>query len=507
VELADGGTVRQESILIASGIAKSFGTTRALRDGHLVLNAGEVHALMGENGAGKSTFVKILVGALVPDAGEIRLLGRPLRLNGVAAAVAAGLVPVYQHLTLMPHLSVRENLLAFAIAAGSGWRPTPARRGQRRVSEILTAVGLELDPETPVASLSIGEQQLVEIARALASDCQVLILDEPTATLNRREVDQLFAALRRICAQGRAVLFISHRLDEIQEIADRITVFRDGAAVIRGAARGLLTVADVVTAMIGRTIEAGTLDLPAAGPLLLRLRNASLNNVFSGVSFDLRRSEILGLVGLVGSGALELGEALAGATLFSGGLLEVSDHRLNVNSRHAALRAGIGLVPADREVEGMFATLSVADNALASAFPQISRLGWLSAAAGDALLRPWSEQLALSPPDPKRNIGVLSGGNQQKVLVIRTLVTTGMQILVALEPTRGVDVGARQVIHRALADAAHAGLGVIVCSSDLEEILMLCHRVIVIRDGRAVAEVPRGSGATPILQELTGATA
>jgi ABC-type sugar transport system ATPase subunit len=500
--------VTQEPILVASGIAKSFGSTRALRDGNLVLNAGEVHALMGENGAGKSTLVKILVGALAPDAGEIRLHGRKLRPGRVAEAVAAGLVPVYQHLTLLPHLSVRENLLAFDIAAGSGWRPTPAGRDAGRVDAILAAVGLALDPETPVASLSIGEQQLVEIARGLARDCQVLILDEPTATLNRREVDQLFAALRRICEQGRAVLFISHRLDEISAIADRVTVFRDGVATIRGAARGSFTMADIVTAMIGRTVAAGNVQLPVPGPVLLRLRDAHMGDAFAGVEFDLHAGEILGLVGLVGSGALEIGQALAGALPLTTGSIEFAGRTLiSLEGRRAALRAGVGLVPADREAEGMFATLPVADNALASAFPQLSWLGWLRAAAGRALLRPWIERLALSPPEPERNIGSLSGGNQQKVLVIRALIAEGMRLLIALEPTRGVDIGAREIIHQAIADAARAGLGVIVLSSDLEELLLLCHRVIVIRDGRVVAEVPRGAGPAPILRELTGAAA
>ena len=499
--------MRQEPILVASGIAKSFGTTHALRDGDLVLQAGEVHALMGENGAGKSTLVKILVGALQPDAGELRLHGRPLQLGGVADAVAAGLVPIYQHLTLLPHLSVRENLLAFDLAAGSGWRMTPARRGAQRVGEMLAAVGLTLDPERPVASLSIGEQQLVEIARGLARDCQVLILDEPTATLNRREVDQLFVALRRICAQGRAVLFISHRLDEIENVADRITVFRDGVATVRGAARGALTVSDIIEAMIGRQLDVNELDLPSPGPLLLRLRDASLNNVFSGVGFELHRSEILGVVGLVGSGALELGQALAGALPMGRGSIELAGRPLDLESRRAALRAGIGLVPADREVEGIFPTLSVSDNALASAFRHLSRLGWVRQSAGKALLQPWMERLALSPPDPERNVTALSGGNQQKLLVIRALIAMGMRLLVALEPTRGVDVGAREVIHRALADVAREGLGVIVLSSDLEELLVLCHRVIVIRGGHVVAELPRGAGPARILRELTGAAA
>ena len=276
------------------GVAKSFGTTRALREAHLVLNASEIHALLGENGAGKSTLVKILVGALQPDAGELRLDDGPLHLVGVAEAVAVGLVPIYQHRTLMPHLSIRENLLAFDLAAGSGWRITP-RRNDEQIARMLAAVGLRLHPNRAVSSLSVGEQQLIEIARGLARECRVLILDEPTATLNRRETGQLFAILRRICDQGRAVLFISHRLDEVQEIADRITVLRDGVTTVRGAARGTLTVPDMVKAMVGHEVDVNELDLPPVGPTLLRMRGGGLRNAFSDADLELRRSEILGI--------------------------------------------------------------------------------------------------------------------------------------------------------------------------------------------------------------------
>jgi ABC-type sugar transport system ATPase subunit len=496
----------QEPIAEVSGVAKSFGTTRALREAHLVLHAGEIHALMGENGAGKSTLVKILVGALRPDKGELRLNGLPIQLGGVAEAVAAGLVPIYQHLTLLPHLSVRENLLAFDLASGPGWRAIP-RRNHQQIEEMLSAVGLTLDPNRRVASLTIGEQQLVEIARGLARDCRVLILDEATATLNRREADQLFTILRRICAQGRAVLFISHRLDEIEKIADRVTVLRDGVVTIRGAARGALTASDIVRAMIGHEVDVKEIDLAPVGPTLLRLSNASVNNVFSDASFDLHRSEIVGIIGLIGSGALELGEALAGALPLDRGSIEMAGRPIILDSRRTALRAGIGLIPADREAEGMFPTLSVGDNALASALYRIAPLGWVRAAVGKALLSPWIERLALSPPDAKRNIGALSGGNQQKVLVIRALLGMSMQLLVGIEPTRGVDVGAREIIHRALADAAREGLAVVVVSSDLEELLALCHRVIVVRSGRIVAELPRGAGPARILRELVGTTA
>ena len=472
------------------GVAKSFGTTRALREAHLVLNAGEIHALMGENGAGKSTLVKILVGALKPDAGELRLDDMPLQPSGVADAVAKGLVPIYQHRTLLPHLSVRENLVAFDLAAGSGWRITP-RRNDEQISQMLAAVGLTLHPNRVVASLAVAEQQLVEIARGLARECRVLILDEPTATLNRREVSRLFALLRRICEQRRAVLFISHRLDEVEEIADRITVLRDGITTVRGAARGTLAASDIVKAMVGHEVDVNELDLPAVGPTLLRMRGGSFHNAFSDADLELHRSEILGIVGLIGSGALELGEALGGAVPLDNGSIEFAGQRLLIKDRRTALKAGISLIPSDRDTEGMFPTLSVADNALASALYQISSLGWLKAAAGGALLGPWMTRLALSPNDPKRNVTALSGGNQQKLLVIRALITLKKQVLVGIEPTRGVDVGAREIIHRALADAARAGLAIVVVSSDLEELLVLCHRVIVVRKGHIVAEVLR----------------
>jgi len=279
----------------------------------------------------------------------------------------------------------------------------------------------------------------------------------------------------------------------------------NGTTTVNGAPRGQLTVSDIVRSMVGHEVNVDEFELPTPGAELLRVNRARVSNAFRDADLTLHRSEIIGVAGLIGSGALELGEALAGAVSLDHGFIELAGKTVTVANRRTALRAGIGLIPPDRETEGMFATLSVAENALASLLYQISSMGWLRTAAGKARLANWISRLALTPADPTRNVAALSGGNQQKLLVIRALIALKMRVLVGIEPTRGVDVAARETIHRALVDAARQGLAVVVVSSDLEELLMLCHRIIVVRSGSIVAEVTRGQGATPILQALAGA--
>jgi ABC-type sugar transport system ATPase subunit len=492
-------------LLTARGIVKSFGATRALRGANLALRAGEVHALMGENGAGKSTLVKILVGAVQPDAGELRLAGRPLRLAGVVAAIAERIVPVYQQLTLMPHLSVRENLFAFEIAAGRGFATLPSAASPEDAREVLSEVGLDLDPETPVARLSLGERQLLEIARGLTRAARVLILDEPTAALNAGEAQRLFAVMRAIVAKGAAVLYISHRIDEIEEIADRVTVLRDGRTVIDGAPGAELERQAIVSAMIGRSVATTRRARPHAGDPLLRADGLQVPGVVDGATMTLHRGEILGIVGLIGSGAIELGAAIAGAVP-AGGRLTLAERPVRLGDATAARRAGIGLIPGDREEEGVFPILSVLANASAAILHDIGRW-WLSPQRERHRLGGLLRQVTVTPDDPDLPINQLSGGNQQKVVVARNLAIARLAVLVALEPTRGVDIGAREAVHDALVAAARAGTGVIIVSSDLEEIFAIAHRILVMRRGRIVAELPADAEPGRVMAELAGATA
>lgn len=491
-------------LLSALGIAKAFGATKALRGADVNMKRGEVHALLGENGAGKSTLVKILVGALTPDDGRISLDGEPVRLNGVGDAVARGVVPIYQRLSLIPHLTVTENLFAFDLARGSGWRRASDRGWAGEAQRALEAVGLNVDPHTPVAELSLAQRQLVEIARSVIRDCQVLILDEPTSTLNPSEIEHLFAVMRKLRAQRRGVLFISHRLDEVADIADRISVLRDGATVMDSVPSVETTSDAIVRAMVGRAVTSATSTHAPSDNVILRGTGLASSGVFTEVDVTLRAGEILGIVGLIGSGAAELGEVLAGARATSAGQIEIVSKPLRTGNRAAAHGAGIGFIPADRDRDGLFHTLSVLQNSSASILGEISRAGWLVGKRERSRLLPRLESLSIKPADPNVNIGALSGGNQQKALIARSLAGGATRILIGVEPTRGVDVGARQDIHDAMLKAAARGLGVVLVSSDLEEIVALSQRVLVMREGRMVADLPGEPDPTLILAHLSG---
>jgi ABC-type sugar transport system ATPase subunit len=490
-------------LLTASHIRRRFGATQALADANLTLRAGEVHALLGENGAGKSTLVKILVGADRLDGGALAVDGQPVSFASVTDAVAHGIVPIYQQLSLLPDLSVTENLFAFELAGGPGWRRTD-RRWRAEARRALDTVGLAIDPDCPVGDLSLAERQLVEIGRSVLVDCKVLVLDEPTTALTRGEVERLFGVVRDLRDRGRAVLFISHRLDEVMTISDRISVLRNGRSEMEGHPVQGLTADEVVRAMVGREVEQAGFAGGSHGAPVLRAQALSAPGAFEDVALTVHAGEVLAVVGLVGSGALEMAEALSGARP-SAGVLTVNGRPVRLGSRRDALKAGVGYLPGDRDRDGVFPTLRVLDNGSACVLDVIARRGFLARGRERRHLLPLLRSLAVKPNDPAAPITGLSGGNQQKVLLARTLSRGDSRVLVVVEPTRGVDIGSRRDIHQALRDDATRGAAVVLASTDLDEVVTVADRVLVMREGRIAAALPASVGTEALLSHMTGA--
>jgi rhamnose transport system ATP-binding protein len=480
-------------VLLLEGVSKSFGAVAALRDVRLELRAGEAHALVGENGAGKSTLVKILAGAHAPDAGTITLDGEPLALPNPAAARAAGIAVIYQEPTLFADLSIAENIFM-------GRQPLKGRRSfdrridraemRRHAAELFQRLGVQLDPDRPARGLSIADQQLVEIAKALSFDARVLVMDEPTAALSGVEVERLFAVARSLRDAGAAVLFISHRFDEVFALCQRITVMRDGRWVSTDPAEDL-TIAEVVRRMVGR--EVSTLfpkENAEIGEARLEVRGLTRAGAFHDVSFTVRSGEIVALAGLVGAGRSEVSRAVFGVDPYDAGEVLVEGKPLRRNSASAAIAAGLALVPEDRRQQGLVMELSVERNTTLPRRWALAGLGLLFGGAERRSARDWAQRLQVKAGRLSDPVGTLSGGNQQKVVLAKWLATAP-RVLIVDEPTRGIDVGTKAEVHRLLTRLAGEGVAVLMVSSELPEVLGMADRVLVMHEGRLAADIPR----------------
>jgi rhamnose transport system ATP-binding protein len=482
-------------MLTATHVARSFSGIRALSDATLDLRAGEIHALVGENGAGKSTLVNVLTGALAPDAGRIELDGRPIETFSPQEARRLGIVAIHQHPALFPDLSVAENL-ALGLEQTRWWMRVNWRERRERACHLLADVGARIDVDREAASLSLPEQQLVEIARALGARARVLLLDEPTASLTPQEVDRLFAILGELRAGGTALVYISHRLDELPRLADRVTVLRDGRTVGTHEMRAI-SQADLIRHMVGREVST-VYPKPdvAAGDAVLQVE--ALTSRAAGIhdaTLTVRRGEIVGLAGLVGAGRTELARVLFGLAPVDSGVVQLGGASYRPDSPAAAIAAGVAYLPEDRRRHGVVLELPVDANLTLASLRSISHRGLIDRAEEARVAGDLVSALGIKTPSLSSPVSHLSGGNQQKVALGRWLVRPP-RLLLLDEPTQGVDVGAKAEIHRLIGELAAQGMGVLLISSELPEVLGMSDRVIVMRAGRTTAAFARGD-ATP----------
>nr|WP_302476824.1 sugar ABC transporter ATP-binding protein [Ruegeria atlantica] len=458
------------------------------------VHPGRVHVLLGENGAGKSTLLKTLVAAVKQTSGRITFEGEAFQAKNVQEAMACGVVPVYQHLSLFPNLSVHENLSAFALAEREMQNVRRCLIEVEQAKASLLSVGLSVPLDTLVGSLSIGERQLVEIARAVGQNCKLLILDEPTSALTSTETDKLFSIVRDLCAQGTAVLFVSHKMDEVAEIADDVSVLCDGRTVVDCVQYSDTNESELLEAMLNAPVTSFKRQLPVhSNEIVLRAEGLKVSRNSNVSTLHAKKGEIVGLAGLVGSGALSIAEALAGARQISDGRITINDVLLMPGDRAEATKKGVGYVPGDRQTHGLFPILPALTNASASLTKQLDRFGFLKKNLEIETFEPWMEKLKLLPFDFELPATQFSGGNQQKIIVARNVALPHLSVLVLLEPTRGVDVRARQFIHDTIVEAAQSGATVIIASTDLDEVLSLSHRTYVIKDHCVCAQLTEGA--------------
>jgi rhamnose transport system ATP-binding protein len=489
--------------LVLDQATKSFGAVRALVDGSVTLRAGEAHALVGENGAGKSTLVKILGGVHRPDSGTLAIDGEHQTFDGPADAQAAGVAIIYQEPSLFPDLTVAENIFIGRQPRGRG-RAIDRRAMERDAREIFTGLGVSLDPARPARALSVADQQLVEIAKALSFDARVLVMDEPTAALTTVEVLRLFDVIASLRARDVAVLFISHRLEEVFACCQRVTVMRDGRFVST-APVAEVTVDDLIRSMVGRELTA---LFPKSeitpGEVVLAVDGLSRQGVFADVSFTVRAGEIVALAGLVGAGRTEVARAIFGIDRLTAGRVALDGKRIPAGDPQAAMAAGIGLVPEDRRQQGLVMDLGIDRNVALASLRRLRRFGLIRRPAERRLAATWAGRLQLRYGRLGNDVSTLSGGNQQKVVLAKWLAREP-RLLIVDEPTRGIDVGTKAEVHRILDELAQRGTAILMISSELPEVLGMADRVLVLREGRLTAELTRAEAdEDTIMRAATG---
>ncbi len=477
-------------LLNLSAICKSFHGVAALEGVSFDLRAGEVHALVGENGAGKSTLIKVVTGAHRPDAGTLEVSGRVVAHNDPVAARALGIAAIYQQPALFADLSVAENI-ALGLERGGAWRWIDWRGRRARARSLLARIGADIDPDAEVRSLAMPEQQLVEIARALGADAKILVMDEPTASLTEREVDNLFRVIRELRLHGVGIVYISHRLDELFQIADRVTVLRDGCTV---ATRLITEVdhAELIRLMVGREIASvfpkQTVPL---GDLVLELRNVGCRaSGVNGIHLTVRAGEILGLAGLAGAGRTELARCIFGLTPADQGEIRLRAQAVSIRTPGDAVALGIAYVPEDRRRHGVILEMPVAVNTTLAILPKLTHFGFFDFRRERSLAEMFVQRLGIKTASIDAAVGDLSGGNQQKVALARWLATEPA-VLILDEPTQGIDVGAKAEIHRLMGELAGRGLAILMISSELLEILGMSDRIAVLRGGTIVGTLDR----------------
>jgi len=481
-------------LLRLADVSKSFGAVIALRSGSLDLAAGSIHALVGENGAGKSTLVKIVAGLYRRDGGILELDGRSVDFGSTAESKAAGIAVIYQEPTLFPDLSVAENIFMGRQPLG---RLRRIDRGRMRAeaTALFERLGVRLDPDRLARGLSIADQQIIEIAKAISLDARVLIMDEPTAALSGVEVERLFAVARSLRDEGRGIIFISHRFEEVFDLCDTVTVMRDGAYVST-ARISETSVDEIVRQMVGRDIDELFPKTPAPiGEAILEVERLTRVGAFSDVSFTVRAGEIVGLAGLVGAGRSEVARAIFGVDQYDSGTVKVGGRRLRGGDPAAAMLAGLAFVPEDRRKQGLVIGWGVARNIALAIQRQLSSFGFITGRKENAAARIWASRLEVKAAALDTEVGTLSGGNQQKVVLAKWLATEP-RVLIVDEPTRGIDVGTKSEVHRLLSDLAGRGMAILMISSELPEVLGMADRVLVMREGRLTADIPRAE-ATP----------